>query len=109
MCNLYVSEHYVLADGVSRTRITAMVFDVLDLPAPGGTGVRFTVTPGSVSASFYPGYKQTTAGIAEVELIAPTEVGVCTVFAYVDTGGGYATSIISNRQVIYFEGGEPRS
>jgi len=104
--DLFVTSHYLPADGVSTTNVTAMVFDSLDIPAPNGTGVHFTYTDSSVEATIYPGYTQTTDGIAQVQLISPTSIGPCTVYAYVDTGA--SDSIVSNLEVIYFEGGEPR-
>ena len=103
---LSVEDHYLPGDGISNTNTIAMVFDTLGLPAPNGTGVHFTITSGSVPANLFPGWAQTTDGVAQVQLIAPTNIGVCSVYAYIDTGG--AVPVTSDTEVVYFEGGDPQ-
>ena len=104
---LSVADHYLPGDGVSSTEVTAIVFDTLGLPAPNGTGVHFAVTDSSVPANLFPAWSQTTDGIANVQLIAPTDIGICSVYAYIDTGD--TPWVLSDTEIVYFEGGEPQA
>ncbi len=104
---LSVADHYLPGDGVSSTEVTAIVFDTLGLPAPNGTGVHFAITAGSVPANLFPAWTQTTDGQATVQLIAPTSIGICSVYAYIDTGSG--VPVVSDTEVVFFEGGDPQA
>jgi len=104
---LSVADHYLPGDGISSTQVTAIVFDTLGLPAPNGTGVHFAVTDSSVPANLFPAWAQTIDGIANVQLIAPTDIGVCSVYAYIDTGD--TPWVMSDTELVYFEGGDPQA
>ncbi|RKZ35250.1 hypothetical protein DRQ33_00060 [bacterium] len=103
---LSVADHYLPGDGISSTEVTAIVFDTLGLPAPNGTGVHFAITAGSVPANLFPAWSQTTDGYANVQLIAPTDIGICSLYAYIDTGSAI---VYSDTEVVYFEGGDPQA